>query len=151
MMEERFKGGCVCGEIRYEIDRIFDVIYCHCNRCRRGTGAPVVVTAQVAGDSFRLTKGSPTEYRTSASGRSFFCGKCGTGLYGEYSKQGHPLAANGRYFSVRTGTLDEPEKVSPQIHQFVESRLAWFDTTDALPRVKGNTLPHPTCRTPKSL
>ena len=57
-----FTGGCLCGAIRYEVDRVFDVIYCHCNQCRRSSGAPVLLTAQVSGDAFRLTKGSPSEY-----------------------------------------------------------------------------------------
>lgn len=38
------------------------------------------------------------------------------------------------------GTFDDPERVQPQ---FVESKLSWFNTTDNLPRVEGNTLPHP--------
>jgi predicted N-acetyltransferase YhbS/ketosteroid isomerase-like protein len=143
MFERPFTGGCLCGAIRYEIDAVFDVIYCHCNHCRRSSGAPVLLTAQVSGDAFRLTKGSPSEHRTSDSGRSFFCGTCGTGLYGEYAPPNHPLVREGRYFSVRVGTLDDPERVRPQIHQFVENKLSWFDTTDNLPRVEGNTLPHP--------
>ena len=143
MIEGPFMGGCLCGAIRYEIDAVFDVIYCHCKHCRRSSGAPVLLTAQVSGDAFRLTKGSPSEYRTSDSGRSFFCGTCGAGLHGEYSPPNHPLVREGRYFSVRVGTFDDPERVRPQIHQFVESKLSWFDTTDNLPRVEGNTLPHP--------
>ncbi len=103
----------------------------------------MIVTAAVAGDAFRLTSGTPSVYPTSASGRSHFCGKCGTGLYGEYLAEAHPLAREGKYFSVRVGTFDETEGLRPQIHQFVESKLSWFDTTDDLQRVEGNTLPHP--------
>jgi hypothetical protein len=103
----------------------------------------VLVTALVAGDAFRLTSGNPNVHPTSPSGRSYFCGTCGSGLYGEYFAPNHPLASDGRYFSVRVGSLDDPERVRPQIHQFIESKLSWFDTTDDLPRVEGNTLPHP--------
>jgi hypothetical protein len=143
MIEGPFTGGCVCESIRYEVDQVFDVIYCHCNPCRRSSGAPVLLTAAVAGDAFRVTKGTPSVYPTSASGSSHFCGKCGSGLYGEYVAPNHPLARDGRYFSVRVGTFDEPARLRPQIHQFVESKLSWFDTSDDLPRVAGNTLPHP--------
>jgi hypothetical protein len=138
-----FTGGCLCKSIRYKIDSVFDVIYCHCNQCRRSSGAPVLLCAAVAGDAFRVNEGTPTAYRTSSSGCSYFCGKCGSGLYGKYLEEGHPLARNGRYFSVRVGTFDEPERLRPQIHQWVESKLSWFDTTDDLQRVEGNTLPHP--------
>jgi hypothetical protein len=143
MIEGPFSGGCLCKSIRYEVERVFDVIYCHCNQCRRSSGAPVLVTAAVAGDAFRLTSGEPIAYATSASGRSHFCGTCGTGLYGEYLAEAHPLARDGKYFSIRVGTSDKPERLRPQIHQFVESKLSWFDTTDDLTRIEGNTLPHP--------
>ena len=91
MIEGPLTGGCLCGAIRYETDRIFDVTCCHCNQCRRSSGAPVLLTAQIAGDAYRLTKGSPGEYRTSDTGRTFFCGTCGSGLYGEYAPPDHPL------------------------------------------------------------
>ncbi|HUY29338.1 MAG TPA: GFA family protein [Candidatus Binataceae bacterium] len=149
MIAGPFTGGCLCRSIRFEIDRVFDVIYCHCNHCRRSSGAPVIVTAQVAGDAFRLTAGAPSQYATSSTGCSYFCAKCGSGLYGEYLVVNHPLAVDGRYFSVRVGTFDDPERVRPQIHQFVESKLSWFDTTDDLPRIAGNTLPHPDKRGPR--
>jgi adenylate cyclase len=143
MIEGPFTGGCLCGAIRYEVDRVFDVINCHCNNCRRSSGAPVTVTAQVPGDAFRVVEGSPSAYRTSASGRSVFCGTCGSGLYGEFLSTDHPLAREGRYFSVRVGTLDSPERLRPLIHQFIESKLSWVEIHDDLPRVKGNALPHP--------
>jgi hypothetical protein len=97
----------------------------------------------VAGDAVRVTEGNPSVFPTSETGRSHFCGKCGTGLYGEFLAPTHLLARNGRYFSIRVGTFDEPERLRPQIHQWIESKLSWFDTTDDLPRVEGNTLPHP--------
>jgi catechol 2,3-dioxygenase-like lactoylglutathione lyase family enzyme len=143
MIEGPFTGGCRCGTIRFEVDRIFDVIYCHCNECRRSSGAPVLLTAGVASEAFRLTAGAPREYRTSESGRTFFCGTCGGGLYGEYVARDHPFAKDGRYFAVNVGAFDDPERIPPQIHQFVEHQLTWFDTIDSLPRVAGNKLPHP--------
>jgi hypothetical protein len=143
-----FTGGCLCGSVRYEVDQVFDVIYCHCNHCRRSSGAPVLVTAAVAGDAFRVTEGNPSVFPTSATGQGHFCGKCGTGLYGEFLAPTHPLATNGRYFSIRVGTFDEPARLRPLIHQWIESKLSWFDTADDLLRVEGNTLPHPDKRKP---
>lgn len=34
-------GGCLCGVIRYRIESIFDVVYCHCTKCGRRNGGPV--------------------------------------------------------------------------------------------------------------
>ena len=36
------RGGCLCGEVHYQIDGdSFGIIYCHCQRCRKHTGAAV--------------------------------------------------------------------------------------------------------------
>jgi hypothetical protein len=134
----KLAGGCRCGAIRYEIDRIFDVVYCHCTKCR-----PLAVYAAVAGDSFRITRGAPRAFATSITGSHHFCEICGSGLYGEYFASEHPLAREGRYFSVNVGSFDDPESVAPQIHQFVESKLSWLNLADDLPRIVGNKLPHP--------
>src|SRR5260370_42086642 len=71
-------GGCLCGGIRYVIDDVFDVIYCHCHRCRKRSGAPVNCAMAIAGDAFHLTKGTPRAYVTSAEGISNFCERCGS-------------------------------------------------------------------------
>jgi hypothetical protein len=34
-----------------------------------------------------------------------------------------------------------PERIRPQIHQFVEHKLSWFDILDNLPRVTGKGHP----------
>lgn len=128
-------GGCLCDAIRYEIDRVFDVVYCHCTRCRRTTGAPVLVCANVERDAFRLTRGAPRAFRSSDEGDRCFCATCGSALYF--------AARDGRYVSVHVGTLDDPEQAPPRIHQCIETQLGWLALADDLPRVSGNTLPHP--------
>jgi hypothetical protein len=119
MTTDHLAGGCLCGAVRYEIERVFDVMYCHCSRCRKTTGAPVVACA----------------YASSAEGDRCFCGECGSALYFE--------GRGGRYYSVHVGTLDDPEQAPPRIHQCIETRLAWLELADDLPRVAGNRLPHP--------
>ena len=128
-------GGCLCGAVRYEIDRVFDVVYCHCTLCRRSTGAPVLACANVERGAFRLTQGTPREFRSSDEGDRCFCGACGSALYF--------AARDRRYVSVHVGTLDDPEQAPPRIHQCIETRLSWLALADDLPRVSGNTLPHP--------
>jgi hypothetical protein len=141
MAAEHLVGGCLCGAVRYEIARVFDVIYCHCSRCRKATGAPILACAYVERDAFRLTRGRPLAYASSAEGDRCFCGECGSALYFE--------GRGGRYYSVHVGTLDDPEQVPPRIHQCIETRLGWLALEDDLPRVKGNTLPHPDTRRPR--
>jgi hypothetical protein len=135
MAAEQLTGGCLCGAIRYEIDRVFDVMYCHCSRCRKATGAAALACAYVEGDAFHLAQGTPAVYVSSTEGNRCFCRHCGSPLY--FEGQG------GRYYSVHVGTLDDPERLPPQIHQCVETKLSWLALSDDLPRVTGNVLSHP--------
>lgn len=128
-------GGCLCGAIRYEIHAVFDAGYCHCSRCRKGTGGAVLAWAHINGGDFNLVKGKPGRYRSSDAGDRCFCPICGSPLYFE--------GRNAAYYSVNLGTLDDPDAIRPQIHMCIESKLPWLAISDDLPRVEGNTLPHP--------
>lgn len=35
---------------------------------------------------------------------------------------------------ITVATLDDPERVTPGFHIFYASRIAWFETTDSLPK-----------------
>ncbi|MFP6805077.1 MAG: hypothetical protein VCA12_18340 [Pseudomonadales bacterium] len=41
---------------------------------------------------------------------------------------------NAKTVDVNVGSLDDPSLISPTCHIWCESRLPWFDTTDALIR-----------------
>jgi hypothetical protein len=142
MPTDTLTGGCVCGAIRFEIGSVFDAGYCHCDFCRKSSGAPVSAVAWVAGDEFRVTKGEP-RMRSRSDGNYCSCDECGSGGYLEIRAPGHLLARDGRYYSIPLGTLDDPERVSPRIHQFIEKKVSWLKISDDLPRVTGNTSPHP--------
>jgi hypothetical protein len=52
------KGGCFCGDIRYEAGgKPFYRTNCHCSICRRTTGAPFVAWFSVPRSEFRLVQG----------------------------------------------------------------------------------------------
>ncbi|HEX6636422.1 MAG TPA: hypothetical protein VF033_02095 [Steroidobacteraceae bacterium] len=41
-MSAGLEGGCACGAVRYRLASApFDAGYCHCEVCRRSSGAPV--------------------------------------------------------------------------------------------------------------
>ncbi len=41
------QGGCLCGAIRYQTtDMPFDADHCHCNQCRKSTGAVVMFNTE---------------------------------------------------------------------------------------------------------
>ena len=77
--------------------------------------------------SFSYTRGEPGTYASSDSGRRDFCTSCGTQL--AFRDVGTP----GR-IDVNTASLDDPARVEPEYHIWIESRLPWFHIDDDLPR-----------------
>lgn len=122
------EGGCMCGAIRYRIDAPpRDAAYCHCRMCQRSAGAPVLPWLTAASGAFAWTKGEPRVYRSSPKAERLFCPTCGTQLvFREVAKPDH--------VDVTLASLDDPKAVPPSHHIWTESRLAWFDTRDDLPR-----------------
>ena len=122
-------GGCMCGAVRYEaVGEPLSVTHCHCQSCRRHTGAPMVTLVSFAKDQIRFIKGERRIHNSSPGVGRAFCGQCGTPLTWESAPRGEPLV------EVHVGTLDRPNAVTPQWHVFHDERLDWFDTADRLPR-----------------
>ena len=67
--------------------------------------------------STKLTAGS------GAASRAFFCTKCGTYVYTDYD------SAVGR-LTVRTKTLEYPDKFPPQAHIFVKDKDPWLNLSE---------------------
>lgn len=136
MLAKPITGGCFCGAIRWEADSVFDAGYCHCSVCRRISGAPVYSFVHFKEGDFRLTKGSPKGFATSAHFTRYFCSDCGSQVLGR--GRGSP------YVSVGIGVLDEPARVRPTLHQCDADRLPWLTIADDLPRYPANhDIPHP--------
>jgi hypothetical protein len=127
-------GRCLCGAVSIECRSIYDVIYCHCSKCRQWSGAPVVLTANVPVGDFSITSGTPQAYRSSEKGLRHFCGACGTHLH---------FADGGPFVSVNVMALDVASDVRPRLHQCVASKLDWFEITDDLPRYPDSLVPAP--------
>ena len=127
---EKFEGGCMCGSVRYEaIGDPVGVIYCHCESCRRHTGAPVSTLAGFKRDDVRFTKGERKRYVSSEGVERSFCGDCGTTL--TWEGDGEEL---GLLIEIHMGTLDDPSALTPTCHVHHDERIPWFDTAGMLPR-----------------
>lgn len=121
-------GGCLCGALRYESSADpADAGYCHCRMCQSISGSSVLPWASFAVDGFSYTQGEPKVYRSSEQGQREFCGNCGSQI---------AFRATDRrdFVEINTGTLDDPESVRPQYHIWYDSRVAWFEIDDDLPR-----------------
>ena len=134
-MGEDVTGGCLCGDVRYRITAApVEALYCHCRMCQRAHGAPVIAWLTVPLDAFAVTKGNPVAYRSSAKAFRHFCGSCGTPLTWRE-------ADNPRLVDLSIASLDNPKAIAPTMHVWTDSRIAWFESADHLPRYPTNERP----------
>jgi hypothetical protein len=123
-------GGCMCGAVRYEASGDpLSVIFCHCESCRKHTGAPVVTLAGFKKDQVRYTAGERATYESSPGVLRGFCSRCGTPL--TWEGDGDEL---GPLVEIHVGTTDNATKLAPQLHVHFAERIPWFEVSDNLPR-----------------
>jgi hypothetical protein len=118
------EGGCTCGHVRYRMtsEPMF-VHCCHCRWCQREAGASFALNAMIEADRVILLKGEPEVVDTpsnSGKGQEILrCPHCRIALWSNYAGSGEAV----RF--VRVGTLDEPDRLPPDIHIFTMSKQPW--------------------------
>lgn len=121
-------GGCYCGAIRYEVRSApVNRTLCHCEMCRRTTGAPCVAWFTVPKGQLHLSGAAPTSFRSSSHGTRSFCATCGTQL--TFADDDYPGDID-----VSTCSLDHPAAAAPTSHIFTASQVPWLHCADELPR-----------------
>ena len=80
-MKETWTGGCQCGAVRYELLQKPDGAHiCHCRMCQKAFGNFFAALAGVPRDKFRVTRGTVSNFKSSADVQRGFCRECGTPL-----------------------------------------------------------------------
>lgn len=123
---ERFEGGCLCGAVRFvATGRPNGVAWCHCESCRKHSGAPVSVFVAFERTAYTVTKGEIAKFE-STPGRTTrgFCARCGSTLTCE--TVGLPTLTD-----FHIGAFDHAELFSPTRHIFPEERLPWLHLADS--------------------
>jgi hypothetical protein len=118
------EGGCDCDYVRFRMESAPMVTHCcHCTWCQRETGSAFAINAMIESDRVTTLQGHPelvhTPSHSGAGQRIARCPKCRIALWSHY-----PSAGPWTKF-VRTGTLDEPTALEPDIHIFTASKLPW--------------------------
>ena len=129
-MSVQREGGCACGEVRYRLASEPMFIHCcHCLNCQRQTGTAFVVNLLIEADRVQLLGGTaePVDAPRDDGSvqRIFRCTRCQVALFSEY---GRPEV---RF--VRAGTLDDPTAVTPDVHIFTRSKVAWVTLPEGTP------------------
>ena len=124
-MPASLEGGCLCGAIRYRIDRpALSAAICHCVTCRRAAGAQSVGWATVAAAGFAWLAGTPATHASSPGVRRSHCPACGTSL----TYQCEPETVD-----VTLASLDDPEALPPTRELWLSHRLSWAPVDPRLP------------------
>ena len=118
------EGGCTCRAVRYSLSsKPLFVHCCHCRWCQRETGSAFVLNAVIEADRVTLLQGEIERVHTpSASGKGqkiTRCARCRVALWSNYAGSGDAT----RF--VRVGTLDDPDRLPPDVHIYTESRQPW--------------------------
>lgn len=126
------KGGCICGDIRYEISAPpISTGYCHCSICRKFTGSAMSTWTAFPMAAVRFVTKEPRYFATTPIAERGFCPTCGSSLTYRLV-QPHAAA----YLVVFTGSLDQPTGNAPAAHSGIESQMPWLEILDDLPRTK---------------
>jgi len=118
------EGGCDCRAVRYRMtSRPLFVHCCHCRWCQRESGASFALNAMIESERVELLSGEPEVVDTpseSGSGQRISrCPVCRIALWSNYGGGGEWV----RF--VRVGTLDDPDRLPPDIHIFTASKQPW--------------------------
>ncbi|MFI4947176.1 MAG: GFA family protein [Alphaproteobacteria bacterium] len=126
------EGGCACGAIRYRLTETPLIVNaCHCRDCQRVTGGAFAVNIWIERRFVEADHGRLRSVMlTAGSGKPheiFSCPECGTALYSKYH------AAPGDTVLLRSGTLDRPEEIAPDVHIFTRSKRPWVTLPERIP------------------
>ena len=132
---EIFHGGCTCRHVRYRMkSRPMFVHCCHCRWCQRETGTAFALNAMIEADRVELTSGEVESVDTpsnSGKGQKIWrCPICYVAIWSNYAGAGDKV----RF--MRVGTLDEPDRLPPDIHIFTTSKQPWVILPEGVPAVR---------------
>ena len=118
------EGGCACGGIRYRMQAPPMFVHCcHCSWCQRESGASYALNALVEADRVSVLDGEPEMTLTpsnSGKGQKIWrCPDCHVALWSSYGGFGDKVSF------VRVGTLDDADRIAPDIHIFTSSKQPW--------------------------
>jgi hypothetical protein len=132
--EFELDGGCTCRAVRFRLrgPPLF-VHCCHCRWCQRETGSAFALNAMIESDRVALVAGDPELVLTpsnSGKGQKIArCRSCRIALWSHYAGAGEGV----RF--VRVGTLDDPDRLPPDIHIFTASKQPWVVLPPGAPAV----------------
>jgi hypothetical protein len=120
------EGRCTCGDVRFRMNATPMIVHaCHCTECQRLSGGAFAINALIESEQVELLAGEPEPVPvvgTSGEPQTILrCPRCRVALWSHYPGGGRKICF------IRVGTLDEPSRLTPDIHIYTSTRLPWLD------------------------
>jgi hypothetical protein len=121
-MPRTYKGGCLCGQVRFEAEGPpLRPHTCSCRMCQRHSGALKLHWVEFPADKLRWTGpgGKPSTWRSSDFSSRSFCPSCGSTLGAIDDK---PVVA------LLLGSFDSSNRreLVPEFHSHIGQRPKWM-------------------------
>ncbi len=119
---KEYKGGCLCGAIRFEATGpALKPHSCSCKMCQRHTGALTAAWVEFPADNVVWTGegGEPAKFRSSEVSSRAFCPACGSSL---------GAIDDAPVIALLLGTFDRAgsRELAPTAHSFKGGRPKWW-------------------------
>lgn len=127
---ETLKGSCLCGGVQYEVSGpLFAMACCHCDQCRKASGAEFATNASTRSSDFKITSGEDllAEYESSPRQARVFCGRCGSPIMKRFGDDPDKVR-------LRLGCLDSDLQQESLAHVFTSEKPSWSRICDGLPQ-----------------
>ena len=130
-LHKKTKGGCLCGEIQYEIQgEPRDIVNCHCSKCRKFhgnygayTSVPVENLNIIQQKSLKWYKSPADETPNVHRG---FCSECGSSLFWHPKDQPN--------IAIAAGSLNSPTNLKTMGHVWCSQIADYYKIEDDLPQ-----------------
>ena len=129
-------GSCLCGGVRYEVHGpLRDILFCHCENCRRTHGNFSAYTSARRADlvitSDETLRWYHTDKDVTPDVQRGFCGVCGASVF--WDPRGY------EYVYISAGSVDPPTGIKGAGHIWLSEAGDYYEITDDLPRAAGSS------------
>jgi hypothetical protein len=118
----RYKGGCLCGAVRYEAEGEPEFAgHCYCADCRKASGSGFIPFMGFPSSAVRFSGQTRQFISKAANGRDAVrnsCPVCGGLVFG--GEVGKACS-----HTIYAGSLDDPSSFRPRIAIFTRNRPEW--------------------------
>ena len=126
----KYKGSCLCGSIRFEIEGEFEnFILCHCHLCRKDTGSAHASNLFSTSAKLHWLSGKELvkNYEFNSTGYTqSFCLNCGSAL--------PRIQMGGTLLCVPAGSLDSDVNITPKAHIYMDDKGNWDHDLESIPK-----------------